>query len=138
MQNKYRKHQNFEKKVILEAQKLYPGIRLWEAPTGQCYALYSVMNAIKIAIQTRSLVAAKKALIRVIYGKKGQAELTGIYKGTRIEVEIKTGSARQSEDQKNFQAMIERNQGIYLVVSDQKDIREQLNGLNKLNRAVHK
>lgn len=104
--------------------------RIWEAPTGQAYALYSVINALKIAIRTRSLVQAKKALIRIVYGKVGQADITGILLGKRLEIEIKTGKSKQSKDQVNFQKMIEKNGGIYLLITDQKEIEGQINGLN--------
>lgn len=51
------------------------------------------------------------------FGIDGQADITGILKnGRRLEVEIKTGNAKQSEEQILFQKMIEANNGLYIIV----------------------
>lgn len=54
-------------------------------------------------------------IIRV--GLNGAADISGIVSpsGRRIEIEAKTGNAKQNESQINFQKMIERFKGIYLV-----------------------
>jgi len=126
MLNKYRQHQNFEARVMLAYQTRYPHARLWQSPTGNCYALYSVINAFKVLMKTRSIVAAKKALIRVVYGKVGQGDITGINLGRFVSIEIKTGRSIQSTDQKNFQKMIEDRGGQYLVVRDSIPIEDQI------------
>lgn len=53
-------------------------------------------------------------------GVKGSADISGILRirsgyGIRLEIEVKTGSGRQTPDQKNFQRMIESLGGFYLV-----------------------
>ncbi len=51
------------------------------------------------------------------YGLVGSADVGGILCcACRPELEVKTGAAVQSKEQKDFQAMIERNRGLYLVV----------------------
>lgn len=57
-------------------------------------------------------------IVRV--GVKGAADISGILRskngfGLRLEIEVKTGSGRQSPDQKNFQRMIESLGGLYIV-----------------------
>lgn len=53
------------------------------------------------------------------FGVRGQADISGILAdGRRLEIEVKTGGARQSRDQKNWQDMITRYNGVYLVARD--------------------
>ena len=75
------------------------------------------------------------------FGIPGQADLTGILPvvqvlicphcegelstpalGVRLEVEVKTETGRLSKDQKNFQGMIERFGGIYVVARSPRDV----------------
>lgn len=50
------------------------------------------------------------------YGLKGSADITGIMPwGQRVEIEVKTGKATQKENQENFESMIKKHGGIYLV-----------------------
>lgn len=56
----------------------------------------------------------------VKYGLPGSADITGILTladghGVRLEIEIKTGAGRQSEKQVNFEKMIVKMGGLYLV-----------------------
>jgi hypothetical protein len=56
---------------------------------------------------------------RVIrFGLKGSSDIIGIYKGRFLGIEVKTGNARQSKDQKRFQAMIDKMGGIYVVIRE--------------------
>lgn len=58
----------------------------------------------------------------VKFGTPGAADLSGILDdGRRIEIEVKTASGRQSEQQKRFQAMIERFNGIYILARSIED-----------------
>lgn len=57
-------------------------------------------------------------IVRV--GVKGAADISGLLrdrsgKGIRLEIEVKTGSGRQSPDQKNYQRMIESLGGLYFL-----------------------
>jgi len=132
--SKYGRHQLFLKKVLLHVQKKYNEIRLWEVATGQAYAKFSVKDAIKYAIRTKDLMGALKKLIIIAYGKKGHPDLTGIFHGVWVGIEIKTGKARQSQDQKNFQAMIEKANGVYIVVSDRHSIESQIKKLERIEQ----
>lgn len=63
----------------------------------------------------------------VRFGIKGQADLTGILAGgRRLEIEVKSPTGKQSEDQRNFQAMIERQGGLYILARSVQDVEEAL------------
>jgi len=62
----------------------------------------------------------KKRVVR--FGVVGQADLTGIAKGIRIEIESKGTGGRQSKDQKDFQAMIKAHGGIYILAYSVDDV----------------
>jgi len=49
-------------------------------------------------------------------GTNGSADISATIKGRSIKLEIKYGKDRQSEAQKQYQAMIEKAGGIYLIV----------------------
>lgn len=67
-------------------------------------------------------------------GVNGQADISGIVGpwGIRLEVEVKVGKDKQNEDQKNFQAMIERLGGIYVVA------RNATEGLGQVVAAIER
>lgn len=56
------------------------------------------------------------------YGLKGSADIMGIVIGGKIiGLEIKTGNASQSQEQKNFEAMLKKFGGIYHVVRSKEE-----------------
>lgn len=70
---------------------------------------------------------AKQGDRYIRFGLKGSADITGILKdGRRIEIECKSGAARQSKDQQSYQKMIEKFGGVYLVVRSVEDANNQL------------
>lgn len=110
-------------------QKAYPDARIWQNNTGSAYAIPSVKSLIAAAftLNPQKIQEAVKKLHMIFYGFKGSADITGIMgDGRRVEIEIKTGKARQSEVQKKFQKMITERGGIYLLITNQKPISEQL------------
>lgn len=48
-------------------------------------------------------------------GTKGSSDISATIKGISVKVEVKIGKDRQSQAQKDYQAMIERAGGIYLI-----------------------
>lgn len=68
----------------------------------------------------------------VSVGRVGQADISGIIlisgKGIRLEIEVKTGSAVQTVEQKAYQAMITKLGGIYIVARDIKKTLEFIDG----------
>lgn len=64
---------------------------------------------------------------RVSFGLLGSADITGILPdGRRLEIEVKRPGESQTPRQKKFQAMIERNRGVYLLATS---IEELAHGL---------
>jgi len=61
---------------------------------------------------------------RVTFGVPGQADICGLlHTGRMVQIEIKVGPDKQSNDQKNFQAMIERMGGLYILARSVEDVR---------------
>lgn len=75
----------------------------------------------------RGAIAALGRARPVQFGVPGQADLTGILAGGfRIEIECKGPKGRQSDDQKNYQAMVERFGGLYVLARSVEDVEEAL------------
>jgi hypothetical protein len=65
----------------------------------------------------------------VRFGVPGQADITGILpNGRRLEIEVKAPDGRQSEDQRNFQRMIERFGGLYVLARSVEDVAKAICG----------
>jgi penicillin-binding protein-related factor A (putative recombinase) len=52
------------------------------------------------------------------FGLKGSSDIIGIYKGLFLGIEVKTGNAKQSSFQKNFEKMICAQGGIYVLIRE--------------------
>lgn len=63
----------------------------------------------------------------VRFGVPGQADLTGVLPGgKRLEIECKSATGRQSDDQRNYQRIIERFDGVYILARSVEDVRRVL------------
>lgn len=51
----------------------------------------------------------------VKFGRKGQADVWGIFNGLHIEIEMKSRTGRQSKHQQNWQKAVERAGGVYIL-----------------------
>jgi len=70
----------------------------------------------------------------VRFGVTGQADLTGILPdGRRLEIEVKAPDGRQSEDQKNYQRMIERFGGLYVLARSVEDVERAVESARSRN-----
>lgn len=68
----------------------------------------------------RSNVGRKK---NMHFGKKGSADITGITKkGRRLEIEVKSPTGKQSEEQIEFERMIRQNKGIFILAKSIEDV----------------
>lgn len=128
----YKQHQIFANKVMLHVQQKHKDIRLWGIATGQAYAKFSVKNALSTVLKTKNFNEAMKQLVIIVYGKIGHPDISGLLHGIWIGIEIKTGNAVQSKDQKNFEAMIKKAGGVYIVVSDKYPIEDQIKPLEQV------
>ena len=93
---------------------------------------HAIQNEILRAFGTKSEMRLWRANVgvarignRVIrFGIPGQADLTGILPdGRRLEIEVKSPAGAQSDDQRNFQKMIERFGGVYVLARSVEDVR---------------
>lgn len=67
---------------------------------------------------------------RVTFGVPGQADLTGILPdGRRLEIEVKSPDGVQSEVQKNYQKMIEKFNGVYILARSVDDVWARIGSL---------
>ena len=89
-------HELLVKALILALSKT--GVcRVWEHPTG----------------------AAFRGKRMIHFGLVGSADISGILKGgRRLEIEVKTGSGRQTLEQKAFGEMITAMGGLHIVARD--------------------
>lgn len=107
-----------------------PGIRTHEPPRE-----HSIQNEIIRAFGQRSDMRIWRANCGVArigprtvrFGLPGQGDVSGLYKdGRRLEIEVKSARGRQREEQKNFQKMIERFGGVYILARCVEDVHQQL------------
>jgi hypothetical protein len=79
--------------------------RFWHQPTGAAYREGKLIH----------------------YGLKGCADISGILKGGyRVEIEVKTGKAKQQINQKHFEKNIHMWGGIYFVARSPEDALKSL------------
>lgn len=115
-------------KTTLIAVSSVPGVRVWRNNSGAGYGVSDVQRALRLGSDRPwHAVSALRAARPVTYGVPGQADITGILPdGRRLEIECKTVGGKQSEQQKNFQKMIEAHNGVYLLVRDHSEARARV------------
>lgn len=63
----------------------------------------------------------------IYYGLKGSADILGIRQGGQMLcIEVKTGTARQTVQQKSFQKMITERGGLYILAYSIDDVKKAL------------
>lgn len=117
--NKYRAHQNLLNRIKSETQKEFPEMRFFDRHVGMFYTV----NQMPVKIN-----------------KKGMADVYGLLPTKHglihIEIEVKSGQARQSKDQKKWQQFIESMGGLYIMARSPSDVIEKIKGrfTDPLNR----
>lgn len=81
-------------RLIIARLNLLPGVKVWRQSTG----------------------VARHGGRVVRYGIPGQADITGLVDGRRIELEVKTATGRVRPEQKAYGVMIRQYGGVYAVV----------------------
>jgi len=59
-------------------------------------------------------------------GEPGQADLWAFVNGLHIEIEVKSPTGRQSKDQKNWQATVEKHGCVYILARSVQDVWDAL------------
>jgi len=68
----------------------------------------------------------------VRFGVKGQGDISGILRGgRRLEIEVKSATGAQSEDQLRFQLMIESMGGLYVLA---RSVDDAVTAINEATR----
>lgn len=129
----YIDHQNLIGKFKIDIQKEIKGIRLFDRHVGK----FILTRFIKDYLSGKCKFSDwKRYLISINF--TGMADCYAMmptkFGIMHIEFEFKTGSARQSKEQKTWQKYIENNNGIYMVIREDYDnsIQELKNRVNRL------
>jgi hypothetical protein len=93
--NNYKKHQKLVNQVLMELQLVFPEGRFYPRSVG----LYYTKRGVPVKV-----------------GVPGQADIHGWWMGVSFEIEIKTGTGRQTKDQKKWQWICEELGVIYKVI----------------------
>jgi len=93
------------KEILVEVSKV-PGVRVWRQNTGVGYSPDDLDRMVR-----------GQSVRPITYGVPGAADITGICgPGVRLEIEVKVGRKYgQTKQQKLYQEMIERHEGIYIL-----------------------
>ncbi len=109
---KYQQHQNRLTEIKLRLQKRFPKIRIFDRHVG----LFQTLNGNPIRIN-----------------KPGMADLYALFPCRfgliHIEIEVKTGNARQSKDQKNWEKFIKNMGGHYFIAREVDQIENEMESL---------
>lgn len=107
MPNQSVEHTRLVNAILLKIGS-HPDVRLWKQTTGM----------------GRSLTGNTP----IRFGLEGSSDLIGILMtGRFLAIEVKTGNARQSKVQRNFQRMIERFGGLYILA---RSVSDAVNGVS--------
>ena len=72
--------------------------------------------------QVTDVIGRTKTIGTMTWGKstatKGSADISATIEGKSVKIEVKIGKDRQSQDQKNYQANIEKAKGQYWIVKN--------------------
>jgi hypothetical protein len=69
------------------------------------------------------------------FGLKGSGDILGILEGgTFLSIEVKSGEARQSKQQKIFQKVVSNLGGLYIVASSIHDVKKALDLWSRANQ----
>lgn len=107
-------------RLLDEIPKRFPGIRCWRQNTGKGVG-WSVVKAAVGMILAGQIRKGVAMLSRpIMFGIVGQGDIGGQVAphGRALNIEIKAGRDKQSDDQKGFQYMCCQLGSIYLVCRD--------------------
>lgn len=112
----------------LSAEFGYDG-QFWTRDNGDFVPIGSVRAAIKQAIASpRSALAILKSLLgqRKKIGRKGEPDISGLYKGFWISIEVKKPGEKRKPHQVEFAERIHRAGGICVVATSPDDAIAQI------------
>jgi hypothetical protein len=100
--------------ILLSPWGRHPRVRLWRANVGVGWYDDKAQPCRK----------TDPGAHPVKFGVRGQGDLSGIImpSGRRLEIEVKTPTGRQSDEQRNFGAMITKFGGLYVLARSVADV----------------
>lgn len=116
---------------ILKVLGVRPDLRIWRQNTGQAWTGNEIF---KIDAKGAVQVSPGDVVIRrahpIQFGIPGASDLLAIMSplGRLLSIEVKSPTGRQSDQQKLYQAMIERFGGVYLLA---RSVDEARQGIDK-------
>lgn len=124
MANQSENHSKLVNQVLLELGKRHcHDVRAWKNHTGQAFTPGSVTDAINAVIKGATFNEARALLVPIRFGVPGQADISGLVMGgRRLEIEVKTGTGKLHEGQKNFREMIMDLGGIHIECRQLSDL----------------
>lgn len=134
--NKYKAHQILVKKAKLAAQKRWPKqIRIKDRHVGKFVPLVFIKKLMRGEVSindwTKHIVAINQ---------KGMADLYGYFSChnilIHIEAEAKTGKARQTQEQKDWQSHIESMGGCYILFRSEQDLVDGIENYLKSRKLI--
>jgi len=102
--NRYKQHQKLLENVIISIQKKYPKARLFSRHVGTFRFLRS------------------EGVVKI--NKKGMADIWGLHNGNHFEIEIKSGEARQTKEQKQWENIVTECGSKYFVIRSVDEIQD--------------
>jgi hypothetical protein len=69
--------------------------------------------------------------VRYGVGGPGGADLIGIFRGRLVAVEIKTETGRQSAEQREFEQLVKRKGGVYVVLRSEQQALEWIEEMRR-------
>ena len=126
--------------ILVEIPKRFPHVRIWRQNTGAGVGMNEVRRAIE-CLRIGDIKGAIAHLGRPMkFGVVGGGDLSGIvYRavdaafpkiiGQRIEVEVKVGKDKQSDEQRAFAQMLTAHGGLYIVARSVEDVVRALAGI---------
>lgn len=89
----------------------------YESEVSLMRACMVAVSAIPGTLVKRQNVGVARTATGVIrFGTPGEGDIAVVHQGRAIELEVKTRTGRQSDQQKHYQAAFERAGGKYVVV----------------------
>jgi hypothetical protein len=125
MSNQSAAHSKLVNQTLIEIGKRFAkNSRAWKNHTGQAFTPGSVVDALNIMKSTGNFELARAKLVPISFGVTGQCDISGLVgpNGRRLEIEVKTGTGRLSDSQKNFRDMIMDLGGLHIELRDLKDL----------------
>lgn len=120
---------NITAELLIQIPARFPGIRVWRQNTGIGVSMANVKRA--LALLGGGAVKQAMELLShptMRFGVLGGGDISGLMApmGRRLEIEVKAGRDKQSEEQRAYQGMIVGLGGAYLLCRDVEACMEEL------------